>query len=96
MNFLSQFMCHRKFKSRRSPARRGTAIARLMEMTLTIRIIISAAWMLTAAAGAVFISNHENAHGAAGKTPAHGLPVEKASQNVSQTNQSSQFQAVLN
>jgi hypothetical protein len=67
-----------------------------MEMTLTIRIMISAAWMLTAAAGAVFISNYENTHGTADKMSAHALPVEKACQNVSQTNQSSQFQAVLN
>jgi hypothetical protein len=96
MNFLLQFMCHRQFKSRCSQARHGTAIARLVEMTLTIRIMVSAAWMLTAATGAVFISNHENARGSADKTSAQALPVEKAGQNISQTNQSREFQAVLN
>jgi hypothetical protein len=52
--------------------------------------------MLTAAMGAVFISNHQNAHGTTDKTPAHVVPVEKAGQNVSSTNHSSEFQAVLN
>jgi hypothetical protein len=65
-------------------------------MTLSIRIMVSAAWMLTAAVGAVFISNHQNASGATNQTPAQVAPVEKAGQNISQTNQPAEFQAVLN
>jgi hypothetical protein len=57
--------------ARQNQRNRGIAIAAFDEMTLTIRIMISAAWMLTAATGAVFISNYESTPGATDKTPAH-------------------------